>query len=294
MTEATQTVTPQEAREASKSRVTTQETILSKLTTPEATKAPEQSEGEKGKDGEHKPKKSAAERIQELAGKRREAEARADAAEREAAALRARVDSLSTQAKPLEASAKPLRSQYATDDDYIESLTDWKAREAIAKRELESAKARDEADEAETVRVWSQRQEAVMKVLPDYAEVIGKSEVAVPAAVHYAVLESPQGPQIAYYLALHPEEARKISQMKPIAAIKRIASLERDMAEIEADEVATGKAKEPDDKGEEQSTVKKSKAPPPFEAIRSVPSSAASTTSDFDEYKRRRQAEKRK
>lgn len=287
-TEANQTVST-DAREASKSRVQTQDTVLASLTPPAAAK--EQPDGQKPKDedskddGESRPKKGAQERIRELAGQRKEAEAKADAAERRAAELEAQVLALSASAKPMEAQAKPLRSQFTTDDEYIDALTDWKAREAIARREQEQATARAEAEQAEIAAQWSKRQEAVMKELPDYADVLGKSETSIPAHVHQAILESDQGPQIAYYLALHPEEAKRIATMNPISAIKRIAALERDLSEIEKDD--------PPAKKEDPATPQKSKAPPPIDPVKSVPSASATSTGSYEEYKRRRQATKK-
>lgn len=289
MSEATQTANPTDAREASKSRVSTQETILAKLAPQEAAKEPEQPEKadtEHGKEGESKAKKGPAERIQELANKRREAEAQAAAEKRRADELEARLHAIQAQAKPLEVNARPLRSQYATEDEYIEALTDWKAKDALAKRELEQAQARYEAEQAEIASQWTRRQEKVMKVLPDYAEVIGGSEVSIPDHIHQAILESDQGPQIAYYLALHPDEAKRIAQMKPVSGVKRIASLEHDLAAIEEEEPESEKEKD-------KPQVQKSKAPPPIEPVRSSPSAGGSADS-FEEYKRRRQAEQRK
>lgn len=290
MTEATQTANPNDARQASMSRVVTQETILARLNPTEAASAPPESEKtqtEPNKEGEAKPKKTASERIQELAAKRNEAEAKAEAAERKAAELEARIQALQAQAKPLEEDARPVRSAYATDDDYIDAVADWKAKRAIAERERAQAQARAEAEQAEIASQWSKRQEQVMKDLPDYADVIGKSEISVPNHIHQAILESEQGPQIAYYLALHPDEAKKLALMKPVAGIKRIAALERDLAEIEAEEQTP-------EKEEAAPQVKKSKAPPPIDTVRSVPSSTGSSTSSYEEYKRRRQAEQRK
>ncbi len=191
-------------------------------------------------------------------------------------------------AKPLEAKAKPLRSQFATDDDYIEALSNFKANEAIAVREQQQAAARIEAEQAEIAGEWSKRQETAMKNLPDYADVIGKSAVDVPSHVHQAILESEQGPEIAYYLALHPSEAKRITAMKPIAAIKRIAALERDLAELEHEEI-------PPEVEKTTTAVQKSKAPPPIEPVRSVAAAAsASSSADFESYRRKRQAEQRK
>jgi hypothetical protein len=287
MTEATQTANPTDARQASMSRVVTQETILAKLTPAESTSATPESEKtqpDPSKEGEAKPKKTASERIQELAAKRNEAEAKAEAAERKAAELEARIQAMQAQAKPLEEDARPVRSAYATDDDYIDAVADWKAKRAIAEREKAQAQARAEAEQAEIASQWSKRQEQVMKDLPDYADVIGKSEISVPNHIHQAILESEQGPQIAYYLALHPDEAKKLALMKPVAGIKRIAALERDLAEIEEEEKTPEKAP----------PVQKSKAPAPIETIKSVPSSTGSSSNSYEEYKRRREAEKRK
>jgi hypothetical protein len=290
MPEATQTATPTDAREASMSRVQTQDTVLASLAPKKAALEPAEGKPDAETDkneGEQKPKKTASERIQELATKRREAEDKAEAAERRAQDLEARMLALQAGAKPMEAGDKPLRSQYATDDDYIEALTDWKTRETLAKRELEQAQARAEAEQAEVAAQWSKRQDKVMKTLPDYADVIGKSEVGIPAHVHQAILESDQGPQIAYFLALHPAEAKAIAQMKPLAAVKRIASLERDLAEIDAED----KKPEP---VKETPKPQRSKAPEPIEPVKSTPSSSGASTSDYEEYKRRRQAEKGK
>lgn len=291
MTEATQTANPTDAREASMSRVTTQETILAKLTTPEAAKElpqAEKPETEHGKEGEAKPKKPASERIQELAAKRREAEAKAEAAERKAAELEAQVQALRAQAKPLEADARPVRSAFATDEDYTDAVAEWKAKRVIAERELQQAQARMEAEQAEIAERWSKRQAAFMKVVPDYAEIISASEVSVPNHIHEAMLESEQGPQVAMYLALNPEEAKKLSTMKPVSAIKRFRDLERDLAGIEAEETPAP------EKDKATPNVQKSKAPAPIEPVKSVPSSSSGSNTSFEEYKRRRRAEQRK
>jgi hypothetical protein len=163
----------------------------------------------------------------------------------------------------MEAGDKPLRSQFATDDEYIEALTDWKTRRKPRQTGGGSRPKPREAEQAEVAAQWSKRQEKVMKALPDYADVIGKSE-AIPAHVHQAILESDQGPQIAYFLALHPAEAKRIAQMKPLAAIKRIASLERDLADIDAEDAKPEPAKE-------TPKPQRSKAPEPIEPVKSVP-----------------------
>jgi hypothetical protein len=302
MSEATQTAKTADAREASKSRVTTQDTLLASLKPPEAAKEPPEvkepvkteaeAKDETKKPEEPKPKKTAQERIQEVISQHKKAEAEKLAEKRRADELELQLIALRAHAKPMETAAKPLRSQFATDDEYIEALTDHKAREALAKREQEQAQARAEAEQAEVAAKWSKRQTEVMKALPDYAEVLGKSEMVIPEHIHQAILESEQGPQIAYYLALHPDEAKRIGEMKQIAGIKRITALERDLAAIDAeDEAEVPPKKEADPPKEEKPQVQKSKAPPPIDHVKSVPSATGSSTNDYEEYRRRRKAE---
>lgn len=288
MTHTTQ-VDSTAAREAAMSRVQTQDTILASLAAPASKEEVNTSKEVNPKDNQNEEgdqkavKKTAQERIVELAHKRKEAEAKAEASELRARELEAQLQALQAVAQPMEATAKPARSQFASDDEYIEALTDWKAREAVSKREAEQLAARQKAEQEEVARQWDHLQQQAIEAIPDYAEVIGKSEVSIPPYVHQAILESEEGPHIAYFLALHPDEARRIAAMKPLAAIKRIAALERDLAEIE-DEPSSKKQSDP---------PKKSKAPEPITPVRSASTAAvAAPAADYQEYKRRRQAAK--
>ena len=269
-----------DAREASKSRVQTQETVLSSLAPPALEAAPKGDDKPDG--GEQKSgKKSAQERIVELAHKRQEAEAKAEASEQRAAILEMKLKALEAQAQPMEATARPQRSAFTDDDSFTDALGDWKADQAIAKRERQHAEARQNAEQQEVAQQWDSRQQKAIASIPDYAEIIGKSEVIVPPYVHQALLESEQGPEIAYYLALHPEEAKRLAAMKPLAAIKRIASLESDLAELDEGEPAKSAAKTID-------LPKKSKAPEPINPIKGTLSSNPGPAPDFAEYRRRR------
>ena len=283
MTEPTKVDTP-DARQASMSRVVTQDTLLASLAAPasEVTDVvpKEPTADDKQKDGEEqKPaKKSPQERIVELAHKRREAEAKAEEAEQRAKLLELKLKALEAQAAPIEATARPRRESYASDDDYTDALGDWKADQAIARREQQQAQARQQAEFNELVESWNKRQQTVIDSIPDYAEVLAKSDLQIKDHVHALLLDSEAGPQIAYFLALNPDEAKKLNGMKPLAALKHIASLEKDLADAD-DEPAKPKATE---------LPKKSKAPEPINPVKSTGSSNPGPAQSFEEYKRRR------
>jgi hypothetical protein len=123
MPEATQTATPTDARQASMSRVQTQDSVIASLAPQKAASVPAEGkpDAEKDKDeGDQKPKRAPASESRNsrpsATKPRRKPRSRASAEpELEGASA-----GPFAQAKPMEAGDKPLRSQYATDDEYIE------------------------------------------------------------------------------------------------------------------------------------------------------------------------------
>src|SRR5574337_839851 len=108
------------AREAAMSRVQTQDTVLASLAAPASKEGEESSKETKPKDNQNEEgdqkavKKTAQERIVELAHKRKEAEAKAEASELRARELEAQLQALKATAQPMEVAAKPARSQFAS------------------------------------------------------------------------------------------------------------------------------------------------------------------------------------
>ena len=297
MTDATQTATTTDARQASMSRVQTQESVLAKLAPPtDATDqasdtSTEAKDGEKQNDGETKPKQSAQERIRELARQRREAEAKAEDAERRVRELEAR---LNAQAPELKDEPRPVRHNFASQEEYEDAVGEWKAKQIIRQREQEQAQARAQAEQQEIAATWEKNLASAMERIEDYADVVGKSEVNVPAHVHQMILESDQGPEIAYYLALHPDEAKRLGSLRPLQAVKRMAELERELKDL-ADDKPSGKSGDKPGDGKKVSRApQKSKAPPPVDPVRSAPSGTTAQSGGLKDYKARRQAEQKK
>lgn len=270
------------------SRVVTQEQLLANLQTPEVASDPapeESSDAQKDKEPEkHKP--TAQDRIRAAIERRNAAEAARDAAEKRAAELEAKLAAQAqTQAAPMEAADKPIRGRFASDDEYIEALAEWKAKDAIAKRELEQARAREQREAQEVAANWEKRQAQVMKEIPDYAEVLQASEIEIPKHIYAMLLESDHGPEVAYYLALNPDEAKSLASLNPQKAMRKLIAIE---AEISSDKTDPAKTEEAD----KPATPKTTKAPPPIQPIRGVPAQNTGSQSDnFAQYRARRQAQ---
>jgi hypothetical protein len=105
-------------------------------------------------------------------------------------------------------------------------------KEYEAKRE-EEQKANEQASIAEQTRKVQQayvaRVDKFKETHPDYSEVAESPDVSVSMAMAHAIAHSEQGPAIAYYLEdarNGGNEAKRISQLPPIAQLMELGKLE--------------------------------------------------------------------
>lgn len=242
-----------------------------------------------GDKGEKRARKPISERISELVNQRREAETKAERVERERDELRARLESLSAQAAPVKEEPRPDRSKFANDEEYIEAVAEWKADQRLAKREQEQAEARAAAEREQIAKRWQKAQEQARKDIPDYDEVIKASDVQLPGHMHQAILESDVGPRLAYYFSKHPAEAKRFAAMTPTTAIRQLGKLEDKLVDDLDD---------PDDaparKAAPSPAVEQSKAPPPITPVKDGRAIDPGPAGSFEEYRARRQAEKKR
>lgn len=289
--------------------VVTSESLMQQLTgqataAPEA-KTPENTGDEQktgaettGKEGEQQPKKKPL--VEELVrtrhernaarGEAEEAAAKAARLEAELADLRARMEANQALPAPKDPDPKPQRSQFVSDEDYQEALTDWKVDQKLAEQQREQQQARTEAFQQQLADNWSARLELAKAELTDFDEVVGKSDIDMPNHLYVAIVESDMGPQLAYYLAQNPSEARLLKGMSQTSALRMLGKLEEQLANVSEkpkEQPATGAEKKP------EKQVEKSKAPPPIEPLTGASGPVEKPTEQmtYAEYKAHRQAQ---
>lgn len=170
--------------------------------------------------------------------------------------------------------------------EFIKAERAYQAQE----REKAIAKAREE----ERTRAVVERQNELLRMriekakldLPDFVEVIEAADrvkVAVPQHVQELIVDSDVGPQIAYHLAKHPDEQKRIFAMTPargLAALGRIEALYEEKSQPQAEDKPQPKP------------IETTRAPAPIASLKS--DGAATISADpasaksFDEYKRLR------
>lgn len=279
--------------------VVTSESMMQQLAgTPAATesKKPDEPTGETNKDAEKKTdeqqpkKKPLVEELVRTRHERNEARTEADQLRAELDELRQQMQANQAMPAPKELDPKPERSQFVSDGDYLEALTDWKTDQKLTERQQAEHQARVEATQQQLADNWAQRLELAKSELSDFDEVVGKSEIDLPNHLYVAIVESDMGPQLAYYLAQNPSEAKLLKGMSQTSALRMLGKLEDQL------EKASEKPKEPPATGAEKKpepAVEKSKAPPPIEPLKDASGSVEKPTSQmtYAEYKAHRQAQ---
>lgn len=199
-----------------------------------STEQPQGEQGDGGKQveqpGEKQPKKpNVQSRIDELTRARHQAE-------REAAYWReqAAKSQPSSQDAP-----KPTKADFASDEDYLEALADYKAEQKVQKFSQQTqAERAQEAEAKQTATRFDLYRERVaqsVEAMPDYHEVVGQSEVPAAAHVLESILDSDVGPQLAYHLAKHPVVAERLNDMTAVQAARELGRLEAQLAQPKAD-----------------------------------------------------------
>lgn len=293
------TLTSENAAEFYASRLPKREEAPADEAPPAAGKTETKTEGTETPESKEARVKKVAPRIAELVGERNaartEAETKAleaEAATAEAQSLRDRLAEAERQLAILNAPSqqtaadpRPERKNFASDEQYTDALSDWKVDQRIAARERKDAEARQAAAQEQVTRNWQQQVEAGKEDMPDFDAVVGAAEMVFPQVVLDAVVDN--GPRVAYHLAKHPDEARRIAGMRPSAAIAAVNKLGEQLA------VDGGKTSAPAPtpappaaKGEPF------KAPEPLETLKGTSTAVSKAVEDmsYEEYKAARQA----
>ena len=165
---------------------------------------------------------------------RAEAEARAKFAEEQLSKIQ--------QPKPLE--GEPKLEQFDYDPEKYAAAKAEHAKSQAAK-EFES-KQRDTAAKAEQTRLaadWEEKVEKALDKYEDFAEKVGSLDPANPIAA--SIMEAENGEEIAYHLATHPKEARRIAELPMRSQIREIGKLEAKLAQKPVEPKAPSNAPAP-------------------------------------------------
>jgi hypothetical protein len=148
--------------------------------------------------------------------------------------------------KPAPGNGPIKREDFADDAEYLDALVEQK----IAKREEEQRRK-------SVTETYTQRLVKAREKYGDWDEAF-QSAVRVDLSddTLEAIYDSEHGPDIAYHLATHPEDAIKLSQMRPTHAARMIGRIEAEIA-----------IKSAGSRNGESVTKQKTQLPPPVKPV---------------------------
>jgi hypothetical protein len=162
----------------------------------------------------------------------------------------------------------PTIDKFDNFDEYVTAKAEYIASQTLSKHEQQQQE-KAQAAQHQTVEGWNKRVAAAD--IPDFHDVVASSDVPMTRIMQQAIMESDNGPKLAYHLATNPADAERIAGMTPIGAVRALTLIEEGF-------------KKP---------VAVSKATPPITPVGSKATSIKSLldVKDYDEFSKRRAAQ---
>lgn len=159
-------------------------------------------------DKEGKPDKAVQKRIDQLTREKAELQRQLEAAQ---APKEPQKDEPKKDAPKAEKDVEPSPEDFDTQADYMKALSKWAAKQARNEEKAERAKEAETARQNEVVENWKKQVETAKAKYKDWDDVMG--DVEIGNAVARALVETPDGAEIAYYIGSHPEEAKALKNL---------------------------------------------------------------------------------
>lgn len=171
-----------------------------------------------------KPPKGVQKRLDEITRLRYEAERRAEQERQER--LYWQQKALGETPKQPVATNKPSVDQYQTYEDYLEALSDWKVEQRLTKERAEAEERQQQESKVKKAQTYAERVQSARDKYEDYDHIAHGSHWSPSQEMADAIMESDNGPDIAYYLGNNPDEAQRISRLSSTAQIRELGRLE--------------------------------------------------------------------
>lgn len=124
----------------------------------------------------------------------------------------------------------PQLNDYADFEEYLtakaEYIADKRMEKSLSERQAQEREHSAKVTAQQTAQIWQKKIAAATKDLPDYEEVVSNSKAPLTPAMEAAIMDSESGPQLAYYLANHADEAQRIASLTPIQAVRALTLIE--------------------------------------------------------------------
>lgn len=160
--------------------------------------------------------------------------------------------------------AKPDLDNFDTYEDYLEALTDYKAKqivkEHLSKQAEESKKSKEQQEYEKTISAHQNRINEFKAKVEDYDDVIEEvADVPVSLAFQNLIIESDNGPELIYELAKDRETLERLNSLPAMQLARELGRIEAKLSKPQKEEKKVTSAPAPiKPVGKKTSGVKKS------------------------------------
>lgn len=240
----------------------------------------EQQQAEQATPEEKKAKSSYQKRIDKLVKERETWKGKAEEFESRLAALEQGKNGTPEQTEVTEQAApaqeqpteRPQRHNFASDEEFVEAVADWKVDQKLQKIQQQNAEAAQRQAEQDAYnqmrQTYEDRVDKARERYEDFDDIAYKPNVQVYGGVLDIIQQHENGPDLQYYLAKNPKVASDLAKMSPQMAMARAGAIADQLGQEETP--AT----------EEARPVSKKSAPAP---IRPVSGSSTKSSVPLDE-----------
>jgi len=180
-----------------------------------------------------KEKSDVQKRIDTLTRRRYELEGRNEELEYELARMKRRLAAIEggeQEQKPAAQPAavdpeKPNRDNFTTYEDWVEAVSLYNAKKALRERDEEAQRQQATVQQTTIVENWNKSLEVARSKYEDFDTVVG-TDLKIPQVAFNAIVDSPVGTDVAYFLGTHPEVAAGLAKLSPVACVRAIGRIE--------------------------------------------------------------------
>ena len=120
-------------------------------------------------------------------------------------------------------SAPPVPEGFASTDEYIDAVAEYKATEKLAAREAQK-------QQSAILESYHDKEEEARTKYDDFEQVAYNPNLPITDVMAQTIQASDIGPDVAYHLGANPKEAERISRLSPFLQAKEIGKLEAKLA----------------------------------------------------------------
>ena len=151
-------------------------------------------------------------------------------------ALRVQTQSPAPKTEPIkDTSLRPKATDFATHDEYLEALVDWKAEGKMQAARQKEVQEKAKSEVQTKFNTHNARVSAFKESHDDFDDALDNvSTIPMSIAVQESILDSDHGPEMMYELANNPKEFKRLCSLPPLQAAREMGKLEAKFVKVES------------------------------------------------------------